>query len=520
VRQDDDILVFDEDDDDGDLKSDNQEGLNANVWHMLVVDDEPEVHSVTRLALTGFTFAGKKLSIHSACDAEEAKVMLSGSTQYAIALLDVVMESEHAGLDLARWIRESLKDKHIRLVLRTGQPGQAPEREVITDYDINDYKEKTELTANKLYTLTYSCLRSYRDIVSLYQNKLGLETIIQSSNKIFAHQSLSEFTQGALQQLCALLHIDAGALYSEVDSFAASHGESGSNVLAATGRYQQFLNKPLDAVLSAHRDHKLQTVLETGGQHFGDDYFIGVYESHLERKNVLFLEGIDISTELDKQLVELFGTNIGVAFDNQSMFEEVEVTQREMVYRMSEAVESRSKETSNHVKRMAMICRYLATRIDMSSREVEILYKAAPLHDIGKIAIPDHILNKPGTFTAEEWQTMQTHAQIGADILASSELEVLRAGAIIAGEHHENWDGSGYPRGKSGTDIHIYGRIAAVADVFDALTNKRCYKGAWSIEKTLAFFDEMNGVKFDPQLVELVFQHQDELVVIQNNYAD
>ena len=518
MRQDDDILVFDDDDDD--LESDNREGLNVDVWHMLVVDDEPEVHSVTRLALTGFTFAGKKLTIHSAYDAEEAKVMLSGSTQYAIALLDVVMESEHAGLDLARWIRESLKDKHIRLVLRTGQPGQAPEREVITDYDINDYKEKTELTANKLYTLTYSCLRSYRDIVSLYQNKLGLETIIQSSNKIFAHQSLSEFTQGALQQLCALLHIDAGALYSEVDSFAASHGESGSNVLAATGRYQQFLNKPLDAVLSVHRDHKLQALLETGGQHFGDDYFIGVYESHLERKNVLFLEGIDVSTELDKQLVELFGTNIGVAFDNQSMYEEVEVTQREMVYRMSEAVESRSKETSNHVKRMAMICRYLATHIDMSSREVEILYKAAPLHDIGKIAIPDHILNKPGAFIAEEWKIMQTHAQIGADILASSELEVLRAGAIIAGEHHENWDGSGYPNGKSGTDIHIYGRIAAVADVFDALTNKRCYKGAWSIEKTLAFFDEMKGVKFDPHLVELVFQHQDELVVIQNNYAD
>ncbi len=518
MSQDDDFLVFD-DDDDG-PNSDNVEGLDDDVWHMLVVDDEPEVHSVTRLALTGFTFAGKRLSIHSAYDAEEAKTILSGSTQYAIALLDVVMESEQAGLDLARWIRETLKDKHVRLVLRTGQPGQAPEREVITDYDINDYKEKTELTADKLYTLMYSCLRSYRDIVALYQNKLGLETIIQSSNKIFAHQSLSEFTQGALQQLCALLHIDTGALYSEIDCFAASHGESGSKVLAATGRYQRFLNKPLDAVLNAHGDDELTALLQTGGQHFGDNYFVGVYESHLERRNVLYLEGIQISTELDKQLVELFGANIGVAFDNQSMYDEVEVTQREMVYRMSEAVESRSKETSNHVKRMAMICRYLASHVDMSAREVEILYKAAPLHDIGKIAIPDHILNKPGKFIEDEWKVMQTHAQIGADILSSSELEVLRAGAIIAGEHHENWDGSGYPNGKSGTDIHIYGRIAAVADVFDALTNKRCYKGAWPIEKTMAFFDEMKGVKFDPHLVELVFQHQDELVVIQNTYAD
>lgn len=512
------FLSFAEDTSSSNNQSTHEEEIDF--WHLLVVDDEPEVHSVTRLALKGFDFSGKKLKIHSANSAREAKEMLRGEIPFAIALIDVVMETDQAGLNLVRWIRDDRKNLSIRLVLRTGQPGQAPEREVITNYDINDYKEKTELTFNKLYTLTYSCLRAYRDIIALYQNKLGLETIIQSLNKIFAHQSLNDFTQGALQQLCALLHIDTGAFYSNVDAIAASHGEAGSKILAATGRFRVFLHRPLEELLSSLDDHKLKKLFTTGGQHFGDNFFIGVYDSHIGRQNILFLDGVKNASEADKQLVELFGANIGVAFDNQSMFEEVETTQREMIYRMSEAVESRSKETSNHVKRVALTCEYIARALGLSEREVNILYKAAPLHDIGKIAIPDHVLNKPGKLTPDEWEIMKTHAQIGFDILSSSELEILRAGAKVAGEHHENWDGSGYPNGKKGDDIHIYGRITAVADVLDALINKRCYKKAWPISETMGFLREMSGVKFDPTLVDLVFDHQSALLTIQEKYAD
>ncbi len=517
MKTSDELLSF-TDDSRSNINQGGQEELD--VWHLLVVDDEPEVHSVTRLALKGFEFLGKQLKIHSANSASEAKEMLLGEISFAIALIDVVMETDHAGLNLVRWIREDQEDLNIRLVLRTGQPGQAPEREVITNYDINDYKEKTELTSNKLYTLTYSCLRAYRDIIALYENKLGLETIIQSSNKIFAHQSLDDFTQGALQQLCALLHIDTGAFYSNVDSIAASHGEAGSKILAATGRFRKFLHRPLEELLSSLEDHNLRKFFNTGGQHFGDDFFIGVYDSHIDRQNLLFLEGVKVATEADKQLVKLFGANIGVAFDNQSMFEEVETTQREMIYRMSEAVESRSKETSNHVKRVALTCEYIAYAHGLNEREVNILYKAAPLHDIGKIAIPDYVLNKPGKLTPDEWEIMKTHAQIGFDILSTSELEILRAGAKVAGEHHENWDGSGYPNGKKGEDIHIYGRIAAVADVLDALINKRCYKKAWPISEAMGFIREMAGVKFDPVLVDLVFEHQAALLNIQEKYAD
>lgn len=516
MNDEDDLLQFDDEGDDNESGSKLDEHER---WNLLIVDDDPEVHSVTRLALKGFTFGGRALHIDSAYSGVEARRMLR-ENQYAIALLDVVMETDHAGLELARWIRETLNDAYVRLILRTGQPGQAPEREVITNYDINDYKEKTELTANKLFTLICASLRSYRDMVSLYYNKVGLETIIQSTSKLFSHTTISEFTQGALQQLCALLNLNTGVIYSDLHGIAAEHSSRSSRVLAATGRFKNSIESTLEDVLTEAQLEDIKPILSEGGQYFGEKFFVGVYDSHLERKYILFLEGFHDLTEMDQQLVLIFGQNIGVAFDNHTMFEKVETTQREMIYRLSEAVESRSKETSNHVKRMALTCRILAKYYGLSDRETELLYKAAPLHDIGKIAIPDSILNKPGKLDAEEWEVMKSHAQIGHDILGSSDLEALRAGAILAGGHHENWDGSGYPNGLAGEDIHIYARIASVADVFDALVNRRCYKEAWSLEETVKFFIEMRGVKFEPRLVDVLIDIQDELMDIQKAHAD
>lgn len=510
----DEFLIFTEDADSSPASVEN------DYWHVLVVDDDVEVHSVTRLALKNVEILGKKLKIHSAESAKQAKELLLQDVPFAVALIDVVMETDRAGLDLVHWIRTELNNHNIRLVLRTGQPGQAPIREVISNYDINDYKEKTELTANKLYILTFACIRAYKDIIALYENKKGLEAIIKSSNKIFAHQSLQALIQGVLQQFGSLLHNDIDASYPDIDFIAASQNKGKSKIIAATGKYKSLLNHTLDKATELIKTIDFQALYNQEGPQFGDNYFVGVYESRLGGKNLFFIEGIKDVTELDRQLVEIFGSNVGVAFDNHAMSEQVECTQREMVYRMSEAVESRSKETSNHVKRVALTCQYLARVYGLNEVDVDTLYKASPLHDIGKIAIPDHILNKPGKLTSDEWEIMKSHAQIGCDILASSELDILSAGSIIAGEHHENWDGSGYPKGKSGEDIHIYGRITSIADVFDALVNKRCYKQAWPIEESLNFFREMSGVKFEPSLVELVIKHQKGLIAIQEKYID
>jgi len=179
-----------------------------------------------------------------------------------------------------------------------------------------------------------------------------------------------------------------------------------------------------------------------------------------------------------------------------TLHQEIEHTQEEIIFRMGEIGETRSKETGNHVRRVARYSEILAKHYGLSEEDTIKLTQASPMHDIGKVAIPDNILNKPGKLTNEEWHIMKTHAQIGYDLFKNSNKELLQTAAIIAYEHHEKYNGSGYPRGLKGEEIHIYGRITAFADVFDALGSKRVYKDTWSDEKIFQLFkDERRAVR-------------------------
>ncbi len=142
------------------------------------------------------------------------------------------------------------------------------------------------------------------------------------------------------------------------------------------------------------------------------------------------------------------------------------------------------------------------------------------MHDIGKVGVPDSILNKPGKLTQDEWIIMQKHTDLGYEIFKNSQRTLLKTAAIIAHEHHEKYDGTGYPRGLSGEDIHIYGRITAVADVFDALGSERCYKKAWPDEKIFALLREERGKHFDPKLIDIFFEHLDEFLEVRDKYSD
>ncbi|MGM0534409.1 MAG: HD domain-containing phosphohydrolase, partial [Campylobacterota bacterium] len=199
---------------------------------------------------------------------------------------------------------------------------------------------------------------------------------------------------------------------------------------------------------------------------------------------------------------------------------EIEDTQKEVVYTMGAIGESRSKETGNHVKRVAEYSKVLAKLWGMEEQQAQMLRQASPMHDIGKVAIPDAILNKPGKLDAKEWKTMQTHAKLGYNMLKHSKRKLLQTAAIVAHEHHERWEGGGYPRNLRGEDIHIYGRITAVADVFDALGSDRCYKKAWSLDKILDLFRQERGKQFDPVLIDLFLENIDTFIQIRNRYRD
>jgi len=477
-------------------------------WKLLLVDDEPEIHEVTRLVLGSFRFEGKSLQFLSAYSIEEAKRLLHAHDDIAVTLLDVVMETETAGLDLVKYIREDLNNHQIRIVLRTGQPGQAPEHEVISNYDINDYKEKTELTSQKLSTMMFASLRAYRDIMTIEANKRGLERVLAASSHIFSHEKSSEFASAVLSQLTALVGMEHGALYCKVANLKNAEPEA-LLVAAATGEYAKYINHRADEGLPAHILKTLKTACEKKQHQFQPDHYALHFTDTLHGESLLYVgETWDLS-ELDYKLVEVFCTNVSIGFENLHLNQELVEAQMEMICVLAGAAESRSQETAAHVRRVGLLAELMAKAAGMNEGDAEMMRHAAPLHDIGKIGIPDAILNKPGIHDPTESEIMRTHAMIGHQMLSQSKRGIFLLAAEIAATHHENWDGSGYPNGLKAEAIPLTGRITMLVDVFDALGSKRCYKEPWESEKIQAFIREQSGIKFDPTLVDLLFEHWD-----------
>jgi putative two-component system response regulator len=201
-------------------------------------------------------------------------------------------------------------------------------------------------------------------------------------------------------------------------------------------------------------------------------------------------------------------------------FEKIKAASLDTIYRLSIASEYKDKDTGEHIKRMSRYCAAVARRMGLDENTVETILYAAPMHDLGKIGIPDLILVKPARLGPVEWKIMKHHTVIGVNILKGSDAEFIRLGETIAQHHHEKWDGSGYPNGLKGIEIPIAGRIAAIADVFDALTSKRPYKEPFSVEKSLAIIREGRGSHFDPDVLDAFFAIQDEILAIKNQHSE
>ena len=488
-------------------------------WKVLLVDDEPDIHDITKLTLSRFRLEGRALSFVHAYSGAEAKQVLARESGIALVFLDVVMEREDSGLEVARWMREDLGNQFTRIVLRTGQPGQAPEERVIVNYDINDYKEKTELDRTKLFTTTFAALRAYRDIMKVEEARLlqanyreGLERVIAASAHIFQQRNLKDFASGLLQQVVALLRLEKSMLL-RLSGASVITGESEYEVLAQIGDIgESMLGPELMAQLDDARSNRISRL--------HGDTFVGYFPNSSGKASLLVLKGVEEIADIDAQLLEVFCSGVAIAFDNILLTQEITDTQAELIMRLGDVVESRSNEAGNHVRRMSQVCHLLAQASGMPEDETAVLMHAAPMHDIGKIATPDAVLLKPGKLTPEEWEIMKQHPTVGLSILDGSSRPILKAAAVIAHQHHEKFDGSGYPQGLMGPDIHIYARIVAVADVFDALSHKRCYKEAWPVEEVVAHLREVSGQHLDPVFVELLIANIDAAVDINRRWPD
>lgn len=512
----DDDLIFAEDD----SSADHAAVASIDPWKVMIIDDDQDVHALTKLVLRNFTFDSRPLNIISGFSGADAQRLMQQHPDTAVMLLDVVMESDHAGLDSVRVIREQLKNSFVRIILRTGQPGQAPEQDVITTYDINDYKEKTDLTDQKLITTVIASLRSYRDLRTIEQNKLGLEKILEATGSLFEPRSLKKLATGVLTQLVSILKLDDSALYVQSSGFAVSEREGEYVLYAGTGSYADKVGQPLLAVVSPQ---VVKNILEADAKEeaiFQNDAYIGYFRSHGKSKNILFVKGHRKLDELDKKLIDIFASNVGLAFDNVYLNQDIIDTQKDITFTLGEIIEARSNETGNHIWRVAGGARLLGEKLGLGDDEVDLLWLASPLHDLGKIGVPDQILNKPGSLDGDEWELMQGHADIGYQILKGSNRKILQTAAQIAIQHHERWDGKGYPNGLKGEQIHIFARIIAILDVFDALSNNRCYKKAWDKGRVLHFIKEGREKRFDPRLVDILLENIDAFYKIQDEYPD
>lgn len=489
-------------------------------WKLLIVDDEEVIHSATRIALDNYHFENRPLTLLNAYSGKEAKEIFKSHRDIAVVLLDVVMESDDSGLEVARYIRGTLRNNLIRIILRTGQPGAAPEKKVIMDYDINDYKEKTELTEKKLFTTITTAIRAYRDLKSIEKNRRGLELIVGSTGHLFADQRLQNFTEGVLTQLQAILNIDEGSFFSQASGFAVSHEKDQLNVLAATGKFSNFINNRVEDVVPAEMLRDIDEAIKRKESIFTGNAYVGYFCTENGSVNVLYLHGCQGLETIEKDLIRTFSSNISIAYDKIFLNREILDTQREVIEILGSIVESRSNETANHVRRVAEFTYLLALRSGLSEREASLLKYASPMHDIGKIGIPDAILNKPSKLTDDEFALIKRHATIGYTILKNSKRDIMQAAAIVAHQHHERWNGQGYPQGLAGENIDVYGRITALVDVFDALINKRAYKTGFPISEVVKIITQESGRHFEPRLTDIFLHNIDAFVYLNNLYAD
>ena len=496
-----------------------QRAESNGTWKVLVVDDEEEVHAVTKLVLADFSYENKGLFFLHAYSGREARELIAEHPDTAIIFLDVVMEKTDTGLEVIRYIREELKNSFVRIILRTGQPGQAPAEKVIIEYDINDYKEKTELTAQKLFITMVASLRSYRDILTIEANRKGLEKIIEAATSICRLRSIKNLASGVLTQMVAILHLSENALYCQTSGIAVSNVQGSLKMLAATGSYEPYLDAEVSGELPAKvLDYVLrattlkQSICE-------DNCYIGYFRSERGEETVIYLEGWRDLSELDRRMIEVFCGNVQVAYENVLLNQEIEGTQKEIIYTLGELAEMRSLETGNHVRRVAEYSRLLAEKHGLSQREVEVIRLASSMHDVGKVAIPDAILNKTGPLSPAEFEIMKTHTIRAQEIMGLSDREIIKTAIVIALQHHEKFDGSGYPKGLKGEDIQISARITALADVFDALGNDRSYREAWEMKDILDLIRRERGAHFDPVLVDIFFENIDTILAIRTSLA-
>jgi signal transduction histidine kinase len=316
---------------------------SARKWKIAVIDDDHAVHEGTRFALSDYSLNGQGLEILSAFSAAEGRTLMRDNPDIAAVLLDVIMETDVAGLELVEYIRNEIKNETVRIILRTGQPGQAPERRVIVQYDINDYKAKTELTADKLFTSLTSALRSFQQLERMVQTRRGLEIILDAASTLYDFKSMQRLAEGVLTQIASLLNVDcAGILVLRDDGSRAED----LSVLAGSGCYSRFIGAASSKSLDPELRDMVEAAFKRRMNEFADQRTVLYLRTGSGREVVVLLQAERPLSETDRSLVEIFSSRLSIAFDNVILYQQLQQANTQLEDRVTQR--TRALTQANH----------------------------------------------------------------------------------------------------------------------------------------------------------------------------
>jgi PAS domain S-box-containing protein len=459
--------------------------INGQKTILIVDDTDTNIHILIELL-------DDKYDILASLNGHDA-IEIINEEQIDLILLDIMMP-EIDGYEVCKRLKENSKTKDIPIIFITAK---TDEESIKKAYEVGgvDYITKPFKAIEVLSRINTH--------LTLAEQKTFLEHSLEE-NMILLNQYKQVVDESSLVSKTDLM----GKITYANDEFAKISGYTKDELI---GKSQNIVRHP-DVANSVYKE-MWQTIKNKQ-----------IWRGEVKNKKkdgtyyVVFAIIMPI-LDLNGDIKEYISVRHDIT-DIYNLKQEIVETQKEVVFTMGAIGETRSKETGKHVKRVAEYSRVFGKYCNLSEEEIELLVDASAMHDIGKIAIPDNILHKTGKLNDEEFQIMRTHAEIGYTMLNHSSRPLLKTAAIIALEHHERWDGNGYPNYLKGEEIAIEGRITAIADVFDALGSQRCYKKSWKDEDIFEYLKKEKGKQFDPNLVDIFFEHIDEFLLIRKEFID
>ncbi|WP_427980169.1 DUF3369 domain-containing protein [Agarivorans sp.] len=482
------LFLFDDDDDTEYLPSEPEP------WKVLIVDDDSEMHTVTKLVLNNFSYQQRKLSFIDAYNAAEAFELLRQHADVAIALVDVVMESDDAGLRLIDDIRERLNNHDIRLILRTGQPGLAPIREVIRRYDVSDYKNKTELSDVNLDTLMCASLRAYQEISELHLQQNNLRAAINSSSLVANCNDEQNLASSVYQELNKQLAKQFP--HQSLSGFALTLSHSKLQVMYSQGalvdlqdcHQLQDFPQPIQEMLQHAKEQRCH-VHQQGKSVF----YLANGQVH---PLMFYIEGWQENQAPQFEPLELYIQATAIRLENRLLRRQLAYGQLQLLDMVYQAIQQ--PPTSNeHLRLVQGQTKQLAIQAGLSQQEAEQLSHMAMFYDLNQLGLPEAILNC-SLLNGERWKCIAEHYALPEHLKSDEVQQQINNALIVTYQYQENWDGSGRPLGLAGEAIHLYARIVALA-VF--------YAEHAAQSDFVQQLQQAAGQRIDPQLATLLVKH-------------